>query len=295
VIPHEYREYEKLVQMDLAVARVDSEIVKAEQTKPLQIDSGSRLAAIRERGVLRVGYLRDSLPFVYRNERGKVVGLEADLAHLLAGELGVGLQFVRVQNDNIGRELASGRVDIMMSGLMITPERALEVHFTEPHLKSTLSLVVADHGRSRFDTNEKLRALSDLRIAAVNLPFYGRFVERRLPGVKIVEIDSARRFFEAQPGEFDALLFSAEAGSAWTLIYPQYTVVVPKPRTVTAPMALALPRNEPLLADFVETWLTLQRESGILDRLQSYWINGEGAESTEPRWSIVRDVLGWVD
>jgi hypothetical protein len=60
-------------------------------------------------------------------------------------------------------------------------------------------------------------------------------------------------------------------------------------------MALALPRNEPLLADFVETWLTLQRESGILDRLQSYWINGEGAESTEPRWSIVRDVLGWVD
>jgi ABC-type amino acid transport substrate-binding protein len=60
--------------------------------------------------------------------------------------------------------LASGRIDIMMSGLMITPERALEVHFTEPHLKSTLSLIVADHDRSQFDTNEKLRALSELRI-----------------------------------------------------------------------------------------------------------------------------------
>jgi ABC-type amino acid transport substrate-binding protein len=116
-----------------------------------------------------------------------------------------------------------------------------------------------------------------------------------LPGVEIVEIDSARRFFEAQPGEFDALLFSAEAGSAWTLIYPQYTVVVPKPRTVTAPMALGLPRNEPQLADHVETWLTLQREAGILDRLHSYWINGEGAESTEPRWSIIRNLPGWID
>jgi len=71
--------------------------------------------------------------------------------------------------------------------------------------------------------------------------------------------------------------------------------VVPKPRTVTAPIALGLPRDAPLLYDFVETWLTLQRESGVLDQLQDYWILGQGAESTEPRWSVIRNVLGWVD
>jgi ABC-type amino acid transport substrate-binding protein len=294
-VPQEYRAYEKLVQMDLAVERVDSRIVKADNLKPLETQSGSRLATIRDRGVLRVGYLKDALPFVYRNEKGRIVGLEADMAHLLAGELGVGLEFVRVQNSNIGKQLASGRIDVMMSGLLITPERAVELRFTSPHLTSTLSLVVADHDRNRFGTNEKLRSLENIRIAAVNLPYYSRFVERNLPSVEVVELDSAREFFTSEDQDFDALLFSAEAGSAWTLLYPRFTVVVPKPRTVTAPMALGLPRDAPLLYDFVETWLTLQRESGVIEKLESYWILGTGAEPSEPRWSVIRNLLGWVD
>ena len=295
VVPQEYRQFEKLVKMDLAVERVDSSVAKAEKVKPLELKSGSRLAAIRDRGVLRVGYLKDALPFVYRNDKGKIVGLEADMAHLLAGELGIGLKFVRVENRDIGEQLTSGRIDVMMSGLLVTPERAVELDFTSPHLTSTLSLVVADHDRSRFDTNEKLRALEDIRIAAVNLPYYSRFIDRHLPLAEIVELDSAREFFTSDDHDFDALLISAEAGSAWTLVYPRFNVVVPKPRTVAAPMALGLPQNAPLLYDFVETWLLLQRESDIIDALERYWILGEGAESTEPRWSVVRNVLGWVD
>lgn len=295
VVPQEYREYEKLVKMDLAVERVDSSAIKAEKVKPLAIKSGSRLAAIRSRGVLRVGYPKDALPFVYRNDKGKIVGLEADMAHLLAGELGVGLEFVRVDNRNIGKQLATGRIDLMMGGLLVTPERAVEVRFTSPHLMSTLSLVVADHDRSRFDTNEKLRALENVRIAAVNLPYYSRFVERHLPAAEIIELGSAREFFTSGPHDLDALLLSAEAGSAWTLVYPRFNVVVPKPRTVTAPMALGLPRDAPLLYDFVESWLMLQRESGVIEELERYWILGEGAESTEPRWSVIRNLLGWVD
>ena len=140
-----------------------------------------------------------------------------------------------------------------------------------------------------------LAALGNIRIAAVNLPYYSRFVERHLQSAEIVELDSAREFFTSDKHGFDALLFSAEAGSAWTLVYPRFNVVVPKPYTVTTPMALGLPRDAPLLHDFVETWLILQRESGIIERLERYWIQGEGAESTEPRWSVIRDVLGWVD
>jgi len=295
VVPQEFHEGEKLVRMDLAVDRVDQRIVKAEQAKPLQVDKGSRLAAIRQRGTLRIGYMSDALPFMYVNDKGKIVGLEADMAHLLAGELDVGLEFVKVRRNEIGKLLSTGRIDVMMSGLLITPERALELRFTSPHMKSTLGLVVLDYDRSRFDSNEELQALKEVRIAAINLPYYSRFVKRRLPMADIVELDSAREFFESEPGEFDALLFSAEAGSAWTLIYPRYSVVVPKPRTVTAPIALGLPRNTPQLTDYVETWLTLQRESGVLDQLQRYWIYGEGAQPSEPRWSVIRDVFGWVE
>lgn len=106
----------------------------------------------------------------------------------------------------------------MMSGLLVTPERALGVRFIEPHLNSTLGLIVPDHRRSAFDTNEKLHAIDSMTIAVVNLPYYSKFVKRHLPSVEIVALDSPRRFFGAEPGKFDALLCSAEAGSAWTLI-----------------------------------------------------------------------------
>ncbi len=296
VVPQEYREYKKLVQMELFVDRVESKAVKAAEVAPQPAGSdGTRLAAVRERGTLRVGYPNASLPFVYRNEQGETVGLEADLAHLLAAELGVGLEFVLVEHEDIHKHLTAGRIDVMMGGMLVTPERAIEVNFTAPYLNSTLALVVPDHDRGRFDTNEKLREIEDITLAAVNLPYYSRFVESHLSNVEVMPIDSPRDFFLAEAGAFDGLLFAAEAGSAWTLVYPKYTVVVPKPRTVTAPIALGMPRNAPMLSDFVDSWLLLQRESGVLEELQRYWIQGEGAESKEPRWSIVRNVLGWVD
>jgi len=296
VVPQEYREYQKLAQMELLVDRVDSKAVEAAQVTPQAKGSdGTRYAVVKERGTLRVGYPRASLPFVYRNEEGEIVGLEADMAHLLAAELGVGLEFVLVENEDIRKHLSSGRIDMMMGGLLVTPERALDLKFTAPYLNSTMALVMPDHERGRVDTNAKLRAIDSMTIAAVNLPYYSTFVERNLPNVEVIPIDSPRKFFLAEPGEFDGLLFSAEAGSAWTLVYPKFTVVVPKPRTVTAPIAFGLPRDAPKLYDFVDAWLLLQHESGALQELQRYWIQGEGAESKEPRWSVIRNVLGWID
>ncbi len=53
-----------------------------------------RLDAILERGTLRVGYLHDSLPFAFLNQREELVGFDVALMHQLARELGVTLEFV---------------------------------------------------------------------------------------------------------------------------------------------------------------------------------------------------------
>jgi hypothetical protein len=36
-------------------------------------------------------------------------------------------------------------------------------------------------------------------------------------------------------------------------------------------------------------------KAGLIDNNYDYWILGQGAKKTEPRWSIMRDVLGWQD
>jgi ABC-type amino acid transport substrate-binding protein len=92
----------------------------------------------------------------------------------------------------------------------------------------------------------------------------------------------------------DAVAMPAERGSAWTLRYPQYAVVVPSPDPIKVPLAYAMPRGEPELGAFVNTFIDLKRRDGTLDALYRYWILGRSATPRAPRWSIIADVLHWV-
>jgi membrane-bound lytic murein transglycosylase MltF len=46
---------------------------------------------------------------------------------------------------------------------------------------------------------------------------------------------------------------------------------------------------------YVDTWITLKRRDGDIGIAYRHWILGKGAERKEPRWAVIRDVLGWVD
>ena len=49
------------------------------------------------------------------------------------------------------------------------------------------------------------------------------------------------------------------------------------------------------LARLVDEWTLTATGAGVVDQAFEFWVMGRGAEPTEPRWSIIRDVLGWVD
>ena len=108
-------------------------------------------------------------------------------------------------------------------------------------------------------------------------------------------LDSPRPWFEGEHPGVDAFISTAEAGYAWTLLYPEFQVVIPKGVGVKNPHAIAVAGADPELAAYLERWCQLMEKSGELDELYDHWILGKGAESTEPRWSIVRDVLGWAE
>jgi ABC-type amino acid transport substrate-binding protein len=85
----------------------------------------------------------------------------------------------------------------------------------------------------------------------------------------------------------------AEAGAAWSILYPAYSVVVPQPGAIAAPVGVGMRRGDAELAGVVNDWLVIQRSAGTLRQVRDYWVLGHGAQKTRPRWSIRRDVLGW--
>ena len=88
----------------------------------------TQLGAIRTTGLLRVGTTGDYKPFSYRttsaDASGQYIGLDIEMAASLAQALGVKLEIVATSWPTLMQDMAAQRVDIVMSGVSVTPERA---------------------------------------------------------------------------------------------------------------------------------------------------------------------------
>jgi len=292
---YEYRGYSDLIAMQRLHEGAPSRLVQ-DIPAPRPLSPGeTTLDRIRERGVLRVSYVRDRLPFAFRNANGELVGFDVELAHVLASELGVELEFVEVELGDIPRLLDAHYLDVGISNLTITTLRMEQVSFSTPYLEETFAFIVKDHRRADFNSRGAVQALQSPRIGILPSPYYKEKLRRYLPQAELVTLDSPRQFFTRAKGELDALLYSAEAGSAWTLVYPEYTVAVPRPDVLTVPIACAVARGEEEMVIFLSQWIALKKRDGTLESLYDYWILGRPPEHKSKRWSVIRDVLGWVD
>jgi ABC-type amino acid transport substrate-binding protein len=253
----------------------------------------SALERIRKRGSMRVGYTRDGLPFAFVNASSNLVGFDVEMMHQLARELGVKLEFVLIDRKNIAESLNKGVCDIVVS-TAITTEKSGKVAFPFPHMDQTLAFIVKDHRREQFKSWKTVQEMKGLRIGIPDTPYYISLVHRLLPHAEIVPLSTARVFFKDKGEELDAFVFSAESGSAWTLIYPDYSVVVPLPDPIAVPVAYAVARGDHDMLEFLNIWLGLKKRDGTIKKINDHWILGKGAGKQEPRWSVVRDVLHWV-
>ncbi len=255
-----------------------------------------RLQITERRGTLRVGYLPNSLPFAFRNEEGNVVGFDIELAHHLASDLGLELEIVRIKHDAINALFATGQIDIVMSGLAMTPGRMKKWNFSASPMDLTMGLLVEDHRRNEFRTLQAVQHMKSLRLGTVQSdPAFFRYTRLSLPDAELETVASPREFLRGERPDLDAFLYSAEGGSAWTLLYPHFTVQIPHPLSAKVPMAYPLPADDPAWTRYVSQWVQLNKKNGTLDHLFGHWILGEGATRTEPRWSIIRDVLHWIE
>jgi ABC-type amino acid transport substrate-binding protein len=259
--------------------------------------AGSVLDSIKRRGVLRVGVLADRLPFVFFARNGSLVGFDVEMAHELARNLGVKLTFVELEHAGaLADVVAAGRIDVAMTGIAVTPERAAAMLFTEPYLDETLAFVVRDHLRDHFSTWAQIRELGAFRLVVPNLPYYIDRLRTRAPELNLAPVETVSEIEAGlKRGAFDAVAMPAESGSVLTLLHPKFTVVVPEPGIVKIPLAYPVARRDRDWAQFVNTWLELKRRDGTIEALYGHWILGKQTIGRQPRWSIIRNVLHWVE
>jgi len=275
---------------------VRASVLRQLPSEPLPKDGASVLDAIRARGRIRVGYVDGALPYSYLNSRGELVGFDVEMAYALAGELGLEIEFVPVPRERLAEVINAGLCDVVMGGIAVTTGRASEMVFSPPYVDETLSFAVPDHRRADFSSAEWIRATPGLRVAVPNLPYLEEIIHREFPRVEIVpvSVDRAVDFFTGRMERIDALVFPAERGSYFTLLYPAFSVAVPHPLAIRFPLAYPVARRDLEFARFLGIWIDLQRKNGTVQALYDHWILGRDAQPKQPRWSVIRNVLHWV-
>lgn len=256
------------------------------------------LAEIKKRGVLRACYALDDYPSAFFNAQGDLVGFDVEMAHQLARRLDLKLEFLPVRSIADGMQRVNTRYcDVFMSLMPIAPELTVLASMTAPVRNVPVGLIVRDFRRQQFSTWARIRAMSHFRLLVSENPavvsFLGRTVSNAIPVVYHSKQELDQQLSQGLP-DADAVLIAAEEGAAWTILHPQFSLVTPTP-TLLFPFGYAVGRGNSDLLLYLDTWLLNAAGDGTVDTLYRFWMLGEVSKIKPPRWSIVRDVLGWVN
>ena len=115
------------------------------------VSQAATVAEVKKKGVLVLGTDPTFAPFEFKGPDGTIQGFEIDLARAVAKDLGVRLEIRAVGFGALmPQAVTSGRVDMAISAITITPERAKVVSFSQPYFRSAQVFIVRAGNPGKF-------------------------------------------------------------------------------------------------------------------------------------------------
>lgn len=232
-----------------------------------------RLQQIVESGELRVGLSGNQPPLNMKNKRGEIIGLEVDLIEALAGSMGLEVRLVAMPFADLLSALEKGDVDLVISGMTITPDRNARVAFVGPYVISGKSLLT----KSKTIANVESTAALDLpkrTYAALRGSTSQAFVETVLPRAKLVataDYDIAVQM--VIDDEVDALVADYPICSLSVLRHPTAGLSMLVTPFTVEPLGIALPADDHLFVNLVENYMSTLDGTGLLTQLKAKWFS----------------------
>ena len=97
---------------------------------------------IQKAGKLVIGTSPDFPPFESLSDDGKVEGIEIEIMELICKELGVELEIKQMDFDSVLPGVQTGKFNVGVSGISVTPEREKNTLFSTPYCLAAQAIVV---------------------------------------------------------------------------------------------------------------------------------------------------------
>ncbi len=229
------------------------------------------LDRIQARGELVVGTMGNMPPLNMTSKDGEIFGLEPDLARLLAKAMDVKVKFVTKPFNELLPALQAGEVDMVLSGMTITPERNRKVAFIGPYfisgkafLTKIKTIAYADEAKDANNPNTKIVALK----GSTSQAFAEAFLDKTTlftTGTYDEAVDMVLQDkVQAMIADYPICIVSVYR-------YPDAGLLSVVTQLTYEPIGIAIPANDPLMMNWTRNTLNNIEGSGILDELKLKW------------------------
>jgi polar amino acid transport system substrate-binding protein len=226
---------------------------------------------VRATGELRIGVTGNQPPFNMKNKAGELMGLDIDLARALAASMGTEPRFVEMPFSKLLGALDAGEVDIILSGLTMTPERNTKVAFAGPYFVSGKGLLTLSEKLAQTDEPEDINE-ADLRLVALEGSTSYSFLKQATPSAQIV---GTRDYAEAVQliidGKADALIADYPACVIQMFLHRDADLATVASPFTFEPLGAALPATDPLFVNLVQNYFNMLEGTGLTIQLQAKW------------------------
>ena len=219
---------------------------------------------------LRVGVPRDIPPYAFR-QGGQLTGLEVDFARELAAALGRPLDLVEVEFDDVIPAVRARRVDMLMSGLTITPARQVQIAFSEPYLRSGLLAAMRREDVARFKSVKSVLGSRE-PIGAVSGTTAERFVREHAPNASVLVYPTAAAAVNELRQRRVTFVVHDAPVAVWFASADEANLGVLLELLDHEDYGWGLPRDDEALRSAVNGVLARWRTDGTRDRILGRWI-----------------------
>jgi polar amino acid transport system substrate-binding protein len=232
--------------------------------------AGPVIDSVLKKGELVVGTSGDYPPLTAKTKDGKLIGLDVDLATLIALSMDVKPKIVQMQFSELLGALETGKIDMIISAMTITPKRNLKFAYVGPYFVSGQSILTTRETALKADSLNDINK-PDFTLAVPAGTTSEMVVKNNVTKAKTTvtkNMDEAVKLLLA--GKVKAVMSDSAASAVASFRYRDKGIIATSPLTFEA-LGIAIPATDPLLVNWLENFLTSLRGSGELELLVNKW------------------------
>ncbi len=232
--------------------------------------AGPVMDRILKKGELVVGTTGEQPPLNATSKKGEIIGMDADIALVIAKGLDVRLTFKTMPFNDLLPAVAAGKIDMIISSMTITPQRNRKLAFVGPYYMSGKGLLTKSKNLARM---QKPGALNDssFSVAVLKDSTSQKFAEQTAAKAKIVQTKS----YDAAIGmllvdKVDAIIADFPFCAFTAYRYKDKGLVAGESPISWEPLGIVV-AEDALMINWLDNFIDMLKGTGLLKQIHARW------------------------